>query len=120
MNGGEVPRSQHSAAASTEMDTARPVVIFDFDNTLFDNDGLKGSIDIELRIVIGKKRAERFWELYTDVRKAQGYVDYPRTAERWAREVRVLCLVNLPLPPYVRHGEVTDPRLYRLVYACAC
>ena len=80
------PDRETSAAA---MENSRPVVIFDFDNTLFDNDSLKSGIDIELRMMIGKKRAERFWEFYADVRKAQGVVDYPRTAERWAREVRV-------------------------------
>ena len=69
------------------MSNEQPTIVFDFDNTLFDNDSLKQTIDIELRIVIGKKRTERFWEIYSDVRKQQGFVDYPRTVERWARDV---------------------------------
>jgi FMN phosphatase YigB (HAD superfamily) len=64
----------------------RPVFLLDVDNTLLDNDALKDATAREIQGIVGADRAGRFWNVYEEVRKDSGGVDYPATLERFARE----------------------------------
>jgi FMN phosphatase YigB (HAD superfamily) len=59
------------------------VFLLDVDNTLLDNDRLKSDLNTTLLRVLGEEGAERFWQLYEEVRKEQDYVDYPTTLQRY-------------------------------------
>lgn len=60
--------------------------LFDVDNTLLDNDRVKGDLVATIERLVGPERARRFWELYEDVRRDHDYVDLPGTLERFSRE----------------------------------
>jgi FMN phosphatase YigB (HAD superfamily) len=49
------------------------------DNTLLDNDRAKADEAEHLRGLLGEAAASRFWELYEEVRREEGVVDYPLT-----------------------------------------
>jgi FMN phosphatase YigB (HAD superfamily) len=60
------------------------VFLLDVDNTLLDNDRAKADIRAELLKVLGEQGAARFWDLYEQVRKELGVVNYPETLKRLA------------------------------------
>jgi FMN phosphatase YigB (HAD superfamily) len=55
------------------------VFILDCDNTLLDNDGVKADMDARLKALLGEPLRARFWQVYEDVRQAEGVVDLPMT-----------------------------------------
>lgn len=61
--------------------------LLDFDNTLFDNDGLKVDLNARLHGLLGDARTERFWQLYEASRHAEGTVDFPATVARLRPEI---------------------------------
>lgn len=63
------------------------VFLLDVDNTLLDNDRLKEDLADRIRREIGPERANRFWELYEQVRSEKDYVDFPTTLLRFAQEI---------------------------------
>lgn len=66
-------------------DPARQALTFllDVDNTLLDNDCLKRDIGVRVENLVGKAGADRFWDLYEQVRVERDYVDYPATVRRF-------------------------------------
>lgn len=62
------------------------VFLFDVDNTLLDNDRVKGDLGEHIEALVGPDRAARFWELYEEVRHDRDFVDFPVTLERYAAE----------------------------------
>ena len=58
------------------------VFFIDVDNTLIDNDGVKKDLDAHLRVELGPELADRFWELYEQVRAEEGVVDIPAALRR--------------------------------------
>jgi len=58
------------------------VLLLDVDNTLLDNDAIKADWDEQLRGELGDTLAERFWEIYEEVRGERGVVDIPLTLSR--------------------------------------
>jgi len=62
------------------------VVLFDVDNTLLDNDQVRIRLEKDLSGVLGPEHAERFWEIYEDVREDLDFVNFPETVERFGRE----------------------------------
>lgn len=62
------------------------VFLLDVDNTLLNHDQLKVDLADHLAQLVGPGRAEAFWRIYEDVRKASDYVDYPTTVKEWTRE----------------------------------
>ena len=58
------------------------VFFIDVDNTLIDNDGVKRDLDAHLRVELGRELADRFWELYEQVREEEGVVDIPAALRR--------------------------------------
>jgi len=62
------------------------VFLLDVDNTLLDNDRFNADLDREVRALLGDEHTARFHAIYEEVRIACGYVDYPETLRRFARE----------------------------------
>ncbi len=58
------------------------VCLFDCDNTLLDNDGLKADLDRRLRSILGDIRLEAFWAAYENARLTMDTVDFPLTIEK--------------------------------------
>lgn len=68
-------------------ETRALVFLLDVDNTLLDNDRAKEGIDAEVKRLLGPDGAQRFWEVYEQVREERGYVDFPATVAVLAREI---------------------------------
>jgi len=62
----------------------RIVILFDVDNTLVDNDRVKADMEARIESLVAD-RAAAFWSSYEAVRQERGYVDVPRTIERFGR-----------------------------------
>ncbi len=62
------------------------VILLDVDNTLLDNDGVRSRLEAEIQGAVGPDRAERFWQLYEQVREELDFVNFPETIERFGRE----------------------------------
>jgi len=77
--------------------------LIDFDNTLFDADGLKRSIDRVVHQKLGDEGARGFWDAYERVRDERGVVDLFETTRRFA--------AALPAADGLRHDILAiDPR----------
>lgn len=61
--------------------------LLDVDNTLLANDEVKKNLDQRLHAVLGDKLAQRFWEMYEQVRHEKGVVDIPLSLQRLRAEV---------------------------------
>lgn len=59
------------------------VFLFDVDNTLLDNDAVKADLEEVLETSLSREDADRFWELYEEVRGELGVVSFPETVERF-------------------------------------
>lgn len=76
------------------------VVLLDVDNTLLDNDLVRAGLERDLASALGNEHADRFWEIYEEVRAETELVSFPETMERFARECgdsRCLSLVSAAL-----------------------
>jgi FMN phosphatase YigB (HAD superfamily) len=90
------------------------VFLLDVDNTLLDNDRFNADLDREVRAMLGAERTARFHAIYEEVRQACGYVDYPETLRRFAREFSdepqytEICasVLGHPFAPYVFPGAL--------------
>ncbi len=61
------------------------VALLDVDNTLLDNDLVLARLRRELEDVLPERLANRFWQIYEQVRNETDLVDFPRTIERFGR-----------------------------------
>jgi FMN phosphatase YigB (HAD superfamily) len=59
------------------------VFLLDVDNTLLDNDRAKEDMAARVEALVGAERAQRWWDLYEQVRRETDVVDYPRTLTRY-------------------------------------
>jgi hypothetical protein len=57
--------------------------LLDVDNTLLDNDRAKEDMAARVEALVGAERAQRWWELYEQVRQETDVVDFPRTLTRY-------------------------------------
>jgi hypothetical protein len=64
----------------------KPVFLLDVDNTLLDNDRSKADMQAALLNLLGDDGAERFWQLYEQVREELDVVSYPETLKRFASD----------------------------------
>ena len=62
--------------------------LFDVDNTLLDNDRVKAEMSAGIRSAVGEQLADRFWELYEEVRAERDVVDLPATLGRFEETYR--------------------------------
>jgi FMN phosphatase YigB (HAD superfamily) len=74
------------------------VFLFDVDDTLLDNDAVKGDLGQHVVDNFGDAAAERFWTIYEEQRAKHGYADFLGTLERFRlehlNEPRALLLAN--------------------------
>jgi polyphosphate glucokinase len=59
------------------------VVLFDVDNTLLDNDRIIAELDRHLQREVGVAQARHYFEIFEELRAAQGYADYLGALQRY-------------------------------------
>jgi len=62
------------------------VSLFDVDNTLLDHDSVSADLRKHLQRVVGADRAQRYWELFEQIRSELGYADYLGALQRYRLE----------------------------------
>lgn len=62
------------------------VFFFDVDNTLLDNDRVADDLKRHLVIKVGETSAERYWEIFEQLRSELGYADYLGALQRYRIE----------------------------------
>jgi FMN phosphatase YigB (HAD superfamily) len=83
---------------------AKVVFLFDVDNTLLDNDRVVADLKKFLTREVGGKDAERYWDIFEQLRSKLGYADYLGALQRYRsehpRDLRLLAvsrfLINYP------------------------
>lgn len=65
---------------------AGTVFLFDVDNTLLDNDRVAADLRDHLGRTIGRRRQERYWALFEQIRSEVGYADYLGALQRYRLE----------------------------------
>jgi FMN phosphatase YigB (HAD superfamily) len=81
------------------------VFLIDVDNTLLNNDAVKQDFDKHLRSQLGPDLAERFWDVYEQVRQDKNFVDIPETLVRFREQISHR---ELPESDYLRILSVFD------------
>ena len=64
----------------------RTVFFFDVDNTLVDNDRVAEDLRRHLRTKVGENSAQRYWEIFEQLRTELGYADYLGALQRYRIE----------------------------------
>jgi FMN phosphatase YigB (HAD superfamily) len=65
---------------------SRTVFLFDVDNTLVDNDRVAEDLQRHLRKKVGDAYAQRYWEIFEQLRSELGYADYLGALQRYRIE----------------------------------
>ncbi len=65
---------------------ARTVFLFDVDNTLVDNDRLEVDLQHHLKKKVGAASAQRYWQIFEQLRSELGYADYLGALQRYRLE----------------------------------
>jgi len=68
------------------MSTKRIVFFFDIDNTLLDNDRVTKDIAKKLDTVVGETAQKRYWEIFEQLRREEGYADYLAALQKFRFE----------------------------------
>ena len=68
------------------MALARIVCLFDVDNTLLDHDRVTADLKRHLQSTVGSERAQRYWQLFEQIRSELGYADYLGALQRYRIE----------------------------------
>jgi FMN phosphatase YigB (HAD superfamily) len=66
--------------------SSRTVFLFDVDNTLVDNDRVADDLQRHLRQKVGDECAQRYWEIFEQLRSELGYADYLGALQRYRIE----------------------------------
>jgi len=66
--------------------SSRTVFFFDVDNTLVDNDRVAADLQRHLQIKVGDGSAQRYWEIFEQLRNELGYADYLGALQRYRIE----------------------------------
>lgn len=79
--------------------TAHKIIfLFDVDNTLLDNDRVTADLKRHLEHAVGGERAQRYWDIFEQLRTELGYADYLGALQRYRieypRDPRVLIVSN--------------------------
>ncbi len=79
--------------------TAHKIIfLFDVDNTLLDNDRVTADLKRHLEHAVGHERAQRYWDIFEQLRTELGYADYLGALQRYRieypRDPRVLIVSN--------------------------
>jgi hypothetical protein len=62
------------------------VCLFDVDNTLLDHDRVSADLRRHLQGTVGPQRAQRYWQLFEEIRAELGYADYLGALQRYRLE----------------------------------
>ncbi len=62
------------------------VFLVDVDNTLLDNDHVAADLKRHLAASVGRRRQQRYWELFEELRSELGYADYLGALQRYRME----------------------------------
>ena len=65
---------------------ARTVFLFDVDNTLVDNDRVEVDLQHHLKKKVGAASAQRYWQIFEQLRSELGYADYLGALQRYRLE----------------------------------
>jgi FMN phosphatase YigB (HAD superfamily) len=68
------------------MSQPKIVTLFDVDNTLLDHDHVTADLRRHLARTVGAHRAQRYWELFEEIRSELGYADYLGALQRYRLE----------------------------------
>ena len=69
---------------------ARTIVfLFDVDNTLLNNDRVTDDLRRYLEREVGVDRAQRYWEIFEQLRNDLGYADYLGALQRYRSVTRI-------------------------------
>ncbi len=68
------------------MPPTKTVFLFDVDNTLLDNDQVTADLKRHLEANVGLERAQRYWQLFEQIRIELGYADYLGALQRYRIE----------------------------------
>jgi FMN phosphatase YigB (HAD superfamily) len=66
--------------------SSRTVFLFDVDNTLVDNDRVAQDLQRHLERTVGEGCAQRYWEIFEQLRTELGYADYLGALQRYRIE----------------------------------
>ncbi len=66
--------------------TSRTVFLFDVDNTLIDNDRVAADLQCHLQSKVSAEAAERYWQIFEQLRTELGYADYLGALQRYRIE----------------------------------
>jgi FMN phosphatase YigB (HAD superfamily) len=66
--------------------SSRTVFLFDVDNTLVDNDRVAEDLQRHLRKKVGDSCAQRYWDIFEQLRSELGYADYLGALQRYRIE----------------------------------
>lgn len=84
--------------------TMHPVVfLFDVDNTLLDNDRVTADLKRHLARAIGQVQQERYWQVFEELRREQGYADYLGALQQYRLE-------------HINEADLLDVSLFMLRY----
>jgi FMN phosphatase YigB (HAD superfamily) len=65
---------------------SKVVFLFDVDNTLLDNDRVAGDLKHHLTNEVGASSAQRYWQIFEQLRAELGYADYLGALQRYRIE----------------------------------
>lgn len=68
------------------MPESRIVSLFDVDNTLLDHDRVSADLRRHLQVTVGKELAQRYWQIFEEIRAGIGYADYLGALQRYRLE----------------------------------
>jgi FMN phosphatase YigB (HAD superfamily) len=69
-----------------EISDKKTVFLFDVDNTLLDHDRVTADLRQHLEKEVGAARAQRYWEIFEEIRSQLGYADYLGALQRYRLE----------------------------------
>jgi FMN phosphatase YigB (HAD superfamily) len=80
------------------MPAHKVIFLFDVDNTLLDNDRVTDDLQRHLQREVGPERAQRYWDIFEQLRNELGYADYLGALQRYRvehpRDPRLLIVSN--------------------------
>jgi FMN phosphatase YigB (HAD superfamily) len=74
---------RRGAAKSKPRSARKPVVLFDVDNTLLDNDHILIDLKVYLHRAVGQRHATRYWKIFEQLRSELQYADYLGALQRY-------------------------------------
>lgn len=68
------------------MPESKIVTLFDVDNTLLNHDRVSADLRRHLQVTVGPDLAQRYWQIFEEIRATMGYADYLGALQRYRME----------------------------------